>query len=195
MEKIWNRIMIYIAASSLGAAITMPICGFLIIAWGWESVFYVTGLVGVVWSIAWFLLIFDSPSKHPRISDEERTFIEEAIGGTSNKGKVIITTAPLTGHKSGQQRNSMALCSTCRCFLTWCSLHLTSFVCFGLFCDLWNEWWTVVVITTVILILVHWVWLKLWMGDWKQENKYFALDESCQWRNVIFQLWMGYIII
>lgn len=30
-------------ASSLGAAITMPICGFLIESLGWASVFYVTG--------------------------------------------------------------------------------------------------------------------------------------------------------
>lgn len=30
-------------ASSLGAAITMPVCGFLIYNFGWPSVFYVTG--------------------------------------------------------------------------------------------------------------------------------------------------------
>lgn len=32
-------------ASSLGAAVAMPICGFLISYIGWESVFYVTGNV------------------------------------------------------------------------------------------------------------------------------------------------------
>lgn len=30
-------------ASALGAAVTMPICGYLISWFGWESVFYVTG--------------------------------------------------------------------------------------------------------------------------------------------------------
>lgn len=30
-------------ASSLGAAIAMPVCGFLISYLGWESVFYFTG--------------------------------------------------------------------------------------------------------------------------------------------------------
>lgn len=79
--------MLY-TASALGAALTLPACGFLIVSWGWESVFYVTGLIGVVWSILWFVLIFDSPAKHPRISPEERRLIEDAIGNTSNKGKV-----------------------------------------------------------------------------------------------------------
>ncbi|XP_026826016.1 putative inorganic phosphate cotransporter isoform X2 [Ooceraea biroi] len=70
-------------ASSLGAAITMPICGFLIASLGWESVFYVTGVIGIIWSVAWFLLVFDSPSQHPRISVEERRYIEDSIGATA----------------------------------------------------------------------------------------------------------------
>ncbi|KAL6439583.1 hypothetical protein ACFW04_003993 [Cataglyphis niger] len=70
-------------ASSLGAAITMPICGFLIDSLGWESVFYVTGVIGIIWSVAWFLLVFDSPSQHPRISMEERRYIEDSIGTTA----------------------------------------------------------------------------------------------------------------
>lgn len=61
----------------------MPICGFLIALLGWESVFYVTGAVGLVWSVAWFRLVFDSPAEHPRISAEERRYIEDAIGTTA----------------------------------------------------------------------------------------------------------------
>ncbi|XP_017789398.1 PREDICTED: putative inorganic phosphate cotransporter isoform X2 [Habropoda laboriosa] len=77
-------------ASSLGAAITMPSCGFLIASLGWESVFYVTGTIGLAWSAAWFLLIFDSPSQHPRISKEERRFIENAIGSTSTTKRLSV---------------------------------------------------------------------------------------------------------
>lgn len=61
----------------------MPICGFLIAYLGWESVFYVTGAIGLVWSVAWFFLIFDSPRQHPRITIEERQYIEDSIGSTS----------------------------------------------------------------------------------------------------------------
>ncbi|CAD1480336.1 unnamed protein product [Heterotrigona itama] len=61
----------------------MPVCGFLIAYLGWESVFYVTGTIGLAWSVAWFLLIFDSPGQHPRITIEERRYIEDSIGSTS----------------------------------------------------------------------------------------------------------------
>lgn len=66
----------------------MPICGFLIASIGWESVFYVTGGISLIWSVAWFFVVFDSPAQHPRISVEERQYIEESIGTTSTK-KVI----------------------------------------------------------------------------------------------------------
>lgn len=88
-------------ASSLGAAITMPICGFLIDSLGWESVFYVTGVIGIIWSVAWFLLVFDSPSQHPRISMEERRYIEDSIGTTTTKKHLpvpwrsIVTSGPV----------------------------------------------------------------------------------------------------
>ncbi|KAL4705818.1 hypothetical protein ACJJTC_006538 [Scirpophaga incertulas] len=67
------------AASSLGAAITMPICGFLIAHFGWESAFYFTGIIGVMWSVAWFGVVYDSPAQHPRISAAERMHLAAAL--------------------------------------------------------------------------------------------------------------------
>lgn len=49
MTAVWippvdrSKFMANMMASSLGAAITMPICGFLIEYVNWQSVFYVTG--------------------------------------------------------------------------------------------------------------------------------------------------------
>lgn len=91
MTAVWikpldrSKFMSNMMASSLGAAITMPICGYLISSFGWASVFYVTGGIGLAWSIMWFLVVFDSPAGHPRITIEERREIEEAIGGTTSK--------------------------------------------------------------------------------------------------------------
>lgn len=66
-------------ASALGAAITLQVSG-LIISWmGWAAVFYITGVIGLLWSVTWFLVIYDSPADHPRISPEERLEIETAI--------------------------------------------------------------------------------------------------------------------
>lgn len=63
----------------------MPISGYLIASFGWEYVFYVTGAVGLIWSLAWFMLIYDTPAQHPRISDDERNYIESSIGNTITK--------------------------------------------------------------------------------------------------------------
>ncbi|KAJ8946330.1 hypothetical protein NQ318_004220 [Aromia moschata] len=85
MER--SKFIANMMASGLGAALTLPVCGYLISTLGWASVFYATGVVGVAWSVLWFALVFDSPAQHPRISEEERRDIEERIAeGEGGKG-------------------------------------------------------------------------------------------------------------
>lgn len=49
MASVWvkpmdrSKFMSNMMASALGAALTMPICGYFISWFGWESVFYLTG--------------------------------------------------------------------------------------------------------------------------------------------------------
>lgn len=74
--------------SSIGAALTFPLCGQLIHMWGWESVFYVCGGLGVVWYAFWVVLVFDTPSQHPRISPLELTYITESLGKSVSQKKV-----------------------------------------------------------------------------------------------------------
>ncbi|XP_054737160.1 putative inorganic phosphate cotransporter [Anastrepha obliqua] len=83
MER--SKFMSNMMASSLGAAITMPVCGFFISIWGWPSVFYLTGGVGLLWSICWFTFVYETPATHPRITSEERREIEDAIGTSTSK--------------------------------------------------------------------------------------------------------------
>lgn len=54
-------------------------CGLIISTLSWEYVFYITGLLGFVWSVLWFILVFDSPASHPRITPEEREYIESRL--------------------------------------------------------------------------------------------------------------------
>lgn len=115
-QFIYHESILINLASSLGAALTLPISGFLIVAWGWESVFYVTGLIGVAWSALWFVLIYDSPAQHPRISMEERKFIEEAIGNTSHKGKegkVFNQFKPVNGRLPKQVNSIIEIIKLC----------------------------------------------------------------------------------
>ncbi|CAH1715815.1 unnamed protein product [Aphis gossypii] len=81
-----SKFMSNMMASTLGAAITLPVCGILISAWGWESAFYITGLVGLAWSALWFNLVFETPAVHPRISEFERNYIETEIAKQSKPG-------------------------------------------------------------------------------------------------------------
>lgn len=80
-----NNCLFSYLASSLGAAITMPLCGYLISVAGWASVFYWTGGIGLLWSFCWFFFVYETPATHPRISAEERREIEEAIGTSTSK--------------------------------------------------------------------------------------------------------------
>lgn len=75
--------------SSVGAGFTYPIYGYVIERWGWEIVFYTSGVIGTVWFIAWWIIVYDSPSQHPRISTEERNYILSCLGGTVTEKKVI----------------------------------------------------------------------------------------------------------
>lgn len=55
---------------------------------GWPYVFYVTGVISLLISATWILLVYDCPSKHPRIDKAEIELIENAIVGLSNSAKV-----------------------------------------------------------------------------------------------------------
>ncbi|CAG2063011.1 unnamed protein product, partial [Timema podura] len=48
-------------------------------------VFYVFGGLGVVWFIPWLFLVYDTPQQHPRISKEERDYIQTSIGTVPTK--------------------------------------------------------------------------------------------------------------
>lgn len=64
--------------SLLGTVVTLPLAAALCkhgFAGGWPSVFYLTGLLGVVWCIFWILLASGSPEKHKFISAEEKYHI------------------------------------------------------------------------------------------------------------------------
>ncbi|XP_049950460.1 uncharacterized transporter slc-17.2-like isoform X1 [Schistocerca serialis cubense] len=65
---------------SMGVALTFCLGGVLVSAWGWPSLFHVTGALGVLWFAAWWLLVYDTPARHPRISDRERRLIADALG-------------------------------------------------------------------------------------------------------------------
>lgn len=71
----------------------MPLSGYLAsVTWmgGWPLAFYVFGGLGIIWSIVWWLIIYDSPSTHPKISSQERDYIQACLGPENAQSKVNI---------------------------------------------------------------------------------------------------------
>lgn len=67
------------AGAQAGTVVSLPVSGYLADDLGWESVFYVFGVLGIIWFVFWIFFCFNSPAEHPRISKEERDYIESHI--------------------------------------------------------------------------------------------------------------------
>ncbi|WP_268740170.1 MFS transporter [Novosphingobium beihaiensis] len=60
--------------TSVGNIAAPPLVVFCILNWGWESAFYVTGALSVVWALLWWFA-YRTPQDHPRITPAERDLI------------------------------------------------------------------------------------------------------------------------
>ena len=56
---------------ALGAPILVP---WITIQWGWEWAFIITGILGFVW-VVWWWIGYHSPEDHPKVSKEEVAYI------------------------------------------------------------------------------------------------------------------------
>ena len=72
------------SGAQAGTVLSLPISGFLCEAFGWPSVFYVFGLLGLVWWVGWCYLVYDSPRAHPRISSAERRYILNSLASSKS---------------------------------------------------------------------------------------------------------------
>src|SRR3954468_11605282 len=60
--------------SSVGAMIAPPFVVWLALTWSWQAAFLITGLLAVGFALLWALL-YRNPEHHPRLSEEELTYI------------------------------------------------------------------------------------------------------------------------
>ena len=72
------------AAASTGAILAPPLIVLIFTQWGWRVAFVVTGATGFVWLVFW-LRWYWVPSKHPRVTSDERVLIETAPGGSPRR--------------------------------------------------------------------------------------------------------------
>ena len=62
----------------LGAIIAPPLMAWLILSFGWQMAFVMTGAIGFLWLIVW-RWIYHSPKDHPLITNEELAIIPEVV--------------------------------------------------------------------------------------------------------------------
>ncbi len=59
----------------IGLALAFPTAVWIMTHIGWPWVFYIFGVLGLVWSVIWYLMVTSNPEDHPRISQEELDLI------------------------------------------------------------------------------------------------------------------------
>jgi len=74
----------------VGIVIGLPLSGILAQSWGWESVFYVFGTIGCIWTVLWLIFIKKSPACDPFISEAERNYIEHSLRRQTQSKEVPI---------------------------------------------------------------------------------------------------------
>lgn len=104
----------------LGTVFALSLTGWLIANHGWQSVFYVFGILGVAFAVLWLLVIHPRPSVHPGLSAAERAHLahlDDEIGA----GQSDIPWRKLFSHSAVWALIVNHFCAnwTLYLFLTW----------------------------------------------------------------------------
>lgn len=69
---------IFNSGANIGAILTPMTVPYIVVHWGWQWAFILTGLLGFVWLIFWFIL-YEIPRRSKRLSPAELAYIESDI--------------------------------------------------------------------------------------------------------------------
>ncbi|XP_049865733.1 vesicular glutamate transporter 1-like isoform X1 [Pectinophora gossypiella] len=89
------------SGSYAGTVVSMPVCSLLAHYTGWPGIFYVFGIMGLVWTTIWWLVVKESPEKDPHITPAELKYIQDSRGTQVEGSKIrhpwraMLTSAPV----------------------------------------------------------------------------------------------------
>ena len=66
---------IFNSGTNIGALATPLIVPVIVLYWGWQEAFIITGALGFIWLAAW-LIIYKRPEEHPSLSKSELAYIQ-----------------------------------------------------------------------------------------------------------------------
>ena len=127
---------IFNAAQYFATVLFAPLMGWLVHTYGWQSVFYVMGGLGIVMSFVWLKTIY-GPKNHPRINPAELAYIEQGGGlvdlesGATNAAPAISTwpaIKQLLGNRMllGVYIGQYCITTLTYFFLTWFPVYLVT---------------------------------------------------------------------
>ena len=67
---------IFNSGTSVGVVVALLITPWILVTYGWQEVFWITGALGFVWLFFW-LIFYEIPAKQKRITQQELTLITE----------------------------------------------------------------------------------------------------------------------
>ena len=69
---------IFNSGTNIGAIVAPLAIPAMIVAWGWQSAFIITGALGFIWIIFWFIF-YEVPEKHKKVSAAELAYINSDV--------------------------------------------------------------------------------------------------------------------
>lgn len=86
------------AGAQIGNVLALPLGGYLCqygFDSGWPSIFYIFGLLGIIWFVLWMLLASATPKDHRFISSKERDYIIDQTSASTSEKEPILKVARL----------------------------------------------------------------------------------------------------
>jgi len=69
---------IFNSGTNVGAIIAPLAIPAMVVAWGWQSAFIITGAIGFIWVVLWFIF-YEVPQKHKKVSAGELAYIHSDV--------------------------------------------------------------------------------------------------------------------
>ncbi|XP_065341537.1 vesicular glutamate transporter 1-like isoform X3 [Cloeon dipterum] len=98
IHAVWSRwapplersrlVTIAFSGSYFGTVISLPLSGYLAETFGWASIFYVFGVIAIIWCIVWLIVVSETPQEDKQITEEELDYIRATVGPAANHVKV-----------------------------------------------------------------------------------------------------------
>ncbi|MFC7395485.1 MFS transporter [Scopulibacillus cellulosilyticus] len=96
---------IYDSGTKIGTAVAMPGVVWLLSRFGWQAPFIISGLLGLIWAVIWWLYYRD-PEKHKYANQAEVDYIRD--GQMKKEG--VDQTQPIKWYQLLRYRNIWAMC-------------------------------------------------------------------------------------